>query len=364
MLSRSAYYSRPGTPPVVHHIVQIGGVPGLIGPHLQAADTADTWLVEADPDAVLGLRIRLHGSRTVVLGAVLAPESGPLTWRVHEPRSFDGPHPMSKPLRDLCPGAAERGSRVVDGSGISDFFATLPEPRHGAAAALVVNMPNGGADLVCALDADALQRYDWVAVRLTKEFVFAGDATDRHVQEHLALCGFRCTDAVDAALFPFQHFAIDRAGIENARLRRALDTLGRELGEANESAAVARAQVQQQVKISAELTAEVSRLEAHLAQAQRESERSTTALSLRDSELAASAEVASQVPRLTEQLAKVQRDAERYAAMLALRDSDLRDLQQQHAEAVRLQDAYRDTLRELTVHVRDWIDRSSGDPAA
>lgn len=364
MPSRSASYGRLGTPPVVHHIVQIGGVPGLIGPHLQAADTANTWFVEADPNAVLGLRNRLRGSRTVVLDAVLSPRPGPLTWHIHEPRSFDGPYPMSSPLRELCPGAVERGSRVVDGRGISDFFATLPELRHGAVAALVVNMPNGGADLVCALGADVLQRYDWIVVKLTKEFVFTGDATDRHVWEHLARCGFRCTETVDTALFPFQHFAIDRSGIENARLRGALGTLERELVKAKESIDSARLQIQQQLTSSAELIAEVSRLNTHLTEVQHTAERSATMLALRDTELAASTEIANQVPRLKGQLAQAQREIERTTTMLALRDADLHDLQRRHEEAMRLQDVYRDALHDLATRMREWLDRSSGDSVA
>jgi hypothetical protein len=362
--SRSAPHSMLGIPTAVHHIVQIGGGPGLFGPHLRAADAAKTWLVEADPQAALRLRVRLEGTRTTVLGAVLAPRAGPLTWHVHEPRSFDGPHPMSKALRDLCHGATERSSRVVDASAVGDFLATLPQPRQNSVAALVVDRPNGGADLVCALDADALQRYDWIVVRLAADFAFVGAATDRHVREHLSLCGYRCTDAVDPALFPFQHFAIDRAGIENARLQSALNTLQRELAVAKDVADAALAQARHRLETSEALANDVLHLKEQLAQAQREADRSATRLALRESELAASGEVAAQVPRLKGQLAQAQRESEHSATMLALRESDLRDLQQRYEEALRLQDAYRDTLHELTARVKEWLSRSGNEPAA
>jgi hypothetical protein len=355
-----------GGQPVVHHIVQIGGIPGASAPHLRTAASAKTWLIVADPDAARELRARLHRTRTTVIGAALAAQPGPFTWHVQVPQAFSGPHPLSKALRDRCPGVIERGSRVVDGLGVGEFIAALPQPRRNAAAALVIDMRNGAADLVCALDADALHRYDWIVVRLAKEVDFECAATDRHVREHLTLCGFRCTNtnAADEALFPLHYFAIDRAGIENARLQRTIDTLEGQLVEAKDAAASARGQVQHQSTVSAQLATQVSRLTAQLAQAQREAERCAATLALRESELASAADLATQVSRLNGKLSQVQREAERSATMLALRDSDLRDLQQRYEEAVRLQDAYRDALRELAARVRDWLDRPSGAPAA
>jgi FkbM family methyltransferase len=328
---------------------------------------AKVVLVEADPERASDLRAALRGLTQVeVVSAAVAPEEGETTLHVlNKPgeSSLHAPVGLARHWPNL------KSAREVVVKGITLAQAVKRTGANGDAGnVLVLELQGAEAAVLASVTPQILQKFAWIAARVSGEALYENGATLDEVDALLQQAGFRpLPQAPDESSWPFQNvlYARDERMLRLQVLELQTTRLAEEVQLARAQAARLAALEQALAEASVErerLVEEGSAERERLAKAEAQERRGLDEASAEGDRLAKAeaharqelAEANAERDRLAKaeaharrELAEARRSVALGVKLQALREADLRELQERYGRSLEIQEKQRELLLKL-----------------
>lgn len=220
-------------------VVHLGAGPRCVDDHRSAA-IRRLVLVEGDPDSFseLAACASAQGASVQAIQAVVLPHAGPVDWHRCNLRRWNGPRSV-EPLLSVYPRLQTSEPMLLAGVSLLELLRTLELPDLPTSAnALIMDLPGQEANLLAALPAELLTRFNWIALRGSSNVQGAGWGTLADAEVVLCQHGFEHEaigrDLADP-IWPVALFHLDRARHGLSHLQQALDAQTRRAEEAEQA---------------------------------------------------------------------------------------------------------------------------------